>query len=131
MTLAGFPHSDTPGSSPVCGSPRLIAACHVLHLSSSLAIHLLPSLHRHIQPHITRLCTMIIADPLAGTHYILHTSLLVMQCIDDFNVKIMYTRTLSMSKEVIRPQVPLRSPCYDFSLVTNPKFDNANQTSPR
>jgi len=36
-----------------------------------------------------------------------------------------------MSKEVIRPQVPLRSPCYDFSLVTNPKFDNANQTSPR
>ena len=74
---------------------------------------------------------MIIADPLAGTHYILHTSLLVMQCIDDFNVKIMYTRTLSMSKEVIRPQVPLRSPCYDFSLVTNPKFDNANQTSPR
>jgi len=47
------------------------------------------------------------------------------------DVKIMYTRTLSMSKEVIRPQVPLRSPCYDFSLVTNLKFDNANQTSPR
>jgi len=42
------------------------------------------------------------------------------------DVKIMYTRTLSMSKEVIRPQVPLRSPCYDFSLVTNLKFDNAN-----
>ena len=31
-----------------------------------------------------------------------------------------------LSKEVIRPQVPLRSPCYDFSLVTNLKFDNAN-----
>ncbi len=31
-----------------------------------------------------------------------------------------------LSKEVIRPQVPLRSPCYDFSLVTYPKFDNAN-----
>ena len=27
---AGFPHSDVPGSTPVCGSPRLIAACHVL-----------------------------------------------------------------------------------------------------
>jgi len=27
---------------------------------------------------------------------------------------------------VIRPQVPLRSPCYDFSLVTYPKFDSAN-----
>src|SRR5215831_2033860 len=28
---AGFPHSEIPGSKPVCGSPRLIAACHVLH----------------------------------------------------------------------------------------------------
>jgi hypothetical protein len=27
---AGFPHSDIPGSKPVCGSPRLFAACHVL-----------------------------------------------------------------------------------------------------
>ena len=35
-----------------------------------------------------------------------------------------------LSKEVIRPQVPLRSPCYDFSLVTYLKFDNANKTSP-
>src|SRR3990167_2035807 len=30
MTSAGFPHSDIPGSKPACGSPRLIAACHVL-----------------------------------------------------------------------------------------------------
>jgi hypothetical protein len=29
--LAGFPHSDIPGSKPACGSPRLFAACHVLH----------------------------------------------------------------------------------------------------
>ena len=28
---AGFPHSEIPGSMPTCGSPRLIAACHVLH----------------------------------------------------------------------------------------------------
>src|SRR5256885_3356727 len=28
--LAGFPHSEIPGSKPACGSPRLIAACHVL-----------------------------------------------------------------------------------------------------
>ena len=27
----GFPHSEIPGSKPTCGSPRLIAACHVLH----------------------------------------------------------------------------------------------------
>ena len=29
--LSGFPHSEIPGSMPACGSPRLIAACHVLH----------------------------------------------------------------------------------------------------
>lgn len=29
--LHGFPHSEIPGSKPVCGSPRLIAAYHVLH----------------------------------------------------------------------------------------------------
>ena|GEM_PF-2655752 len=27
----GFLHSDIPGSKPACGSPRLFAACHVLH----------------------------------------------------------------------------------------------------
>jgi hypothetical protein len=46
----GFPHSDTPGSMPVCGSPGLFAACHVLRRLSvprhplyalrSLTIHL-------------------------------------------------------------------------------------------
>ena len=28
---AGFPHSEIPGSMLMCSSPRLIAACHVLH----------------------------------------------------------------------------------------------------
>jgi hypothetical protein len=31
ITQGGFPHSDIPGSTPACGSPGLIAACHVLH----------------------------------------------------------------------------------------------------
>jgi hypothetical protein len=30
MTLAGFPHSGTPGSRPTCGSPRIFAACRAL-----------------------------------------------------------------------------------------------------
>jgi hypothetical protein len=30
MTLAGLPHSGIPGSTPACGSPRLIAANHAL-----------------------------------------------------------------------------------------------------
>ena len=31
MNPGGLPHSDISGSKPVCGSPKLIAACHVLH----------------------------------------------------------------------------------------------------
>ena len=31
MNMRGFPHSDIPGSKPVCGSPELFAAYHVLH----------------------------------------------------------------------------------------------------
>ncbi len=31
ITPARFPHSDIPGSKPACDSPRLFAACHVLH----------------------------------------------------------------------------------------------------
>jgi hypothetical protein len=28
---SGLPHSEIPGSKPARGSPRLFAACHVLH----------------------------------------------------------------------------------------------------
>ena len=31
MTSTGLPHSEISGSTPVCGSPKLIAANHVLH----------------------------------------------------------------------------------------------------
>ena len=31
MSQSGFPHSEIPGSKTACVSPRLIAACHVLH----------------------------------------------------------------------------------------------------
>jgi hypothetical protein len=31
MTLAGFPHSGISGSTPTCGSPKLIAAYRALH----------------------------------------------------------------------------------------------------
>jgi hypothetical protein len=31
INQSGFPHSDIPGSTPACGLPGLIAACHVLH----------------------------------------------------------------------------------------------------
>ena len=35
MTPAGLPHSEIPGSKPVCGSPRLFAAYYVLHRRSA------------------------------------------------------------------------------------------------
>ena len=34
------------------------------------------------------------------------------------------------SKEVIRPQVPLRPPCYDFSPLVEPRFDNIKKILP-
>ena len=34
MSGGGLPHSDIPGSTPACGFPGLIAACHVLHRRS-------------------------------------------------------------------------------------------------
>ena len=53
VCLGGFPHSEISGSTPVCGSPKLIAACHVLHrlflprhppcALSSLTIELTPA----------------------------------------------------------------------------------------
>src|SRR5512133_1029050 len=35
MTLAGFPHSDISGSPRACRSPKLFAACYVLHRLSA------------------------------------------------------------------------------------------------
>ena len=34
ITAGGLPHSEISGSTPACGSPKLIAACHVLHRRS-------------------------------------------------------------------------------------------------
>ena len=34
MNDEGLPHSEISGSTPACGSPKLIAACHVLHRRS-------------------------------------------------------------------------------------------------
>ena len=42
ISQSGFPHSEIPGSKPVCGSPRLIAAYHVLHRLWRQGIHRTP-----------------------------------------------------------------------------------------
>jgi hypothetical protein len=66
----GFPHSEIPGSKPACGSPRLIAACHVLHrlllprhppcALSSLTI----KFTQHTQIHICARRQILCASPL-------------------------------------------------------------------
>ena len=33
------------------------------------------------------------------------------------------TRCVLLRKEVIQPHLPIRLPCYDFTLITNPNFD--------
>ncbi len=50
----GFPHSEIPGSKPACGSPGLIAACHVLHrlLAPRHPPHALSSLTIKLTQHV-------------------------------------------------------------------------------
>ena len=36
-----------------------------------------------------------------------------------------FFRTFLLRKEVIQPHLPIRLPCYDFTPVINPTFDNA------
>ena len=145
VRIAQDSHSEISGSTGACTYPELIAACHVLHLSSSRAILLLPSLHRHYQPHITRLCAMIIArPPCEGGRLHPSYATFMAHCIrccaktrrrrqrpprgTAGGAPFVHppTTVRCVTKEVIRPQVPLRSPCYDFSLVAYLKFDNAN-----
>ena len=53
----GFPHSDIPGSRLVCSSPRLFAACHVLHrlLAPRHPPHALSSLTIKLTQHVLAL----------------------------------------------------------------------------
>jgi hypothetical protein len=50
----GFPHSEISGSKPACGSPKLIAACHVLHrlLAPRHPPYALSSLTIKLTPHV-------------------------------------------------------------------------------
>ena len=75
---AGFPHSVIPGSMPMCGSPRLIAACHdllrlLMPRHSPCALSSLtssehasyPSLPRSRESSLIPPLLLFLADPLA------------------------------------------------------------------
>src|SRR6185436_86947 len=57
MSPAGFPHSEICGSQPICGSPQLIAAYHVLHrlLTPRHPPYALSSLTEHSRCSMARL----------------------------------------------------------------------------
>ena len=145
MTLAGFPHSGTPGSTPTCGSPRLFAACRAL---------LRLSVPRHPPCALVRLTgyartlarsvdipgpPILLSDHYAGARVFLLDALLdQLPNTQVFNatrsggvlaqnarlVRTFFSEecTRRSRKEVIQPQVPLRLPCYDFAPVTELAF---------
>jgi hypothetical protein len=147
MTLAGFPHSGTPGSTPTCGSPRLFAACRAL---------LRLSVPRHPPCALVRL-TGYARTPISGRGFTRPTDpffgplrwcsrLLSTLSSDQLPITLVFNRqpvlgeclrrcarrracfrspkrlTRGSRKEVIQPQVPLRLPCYDFAPVTELAF---------
>jgi hypothetical protein len=152
MTLAGFPHSGTPGSTPTCGSPRLFAACRAL-LRLSVPRHppcalvrltdRLARLPKRRGPHRstdfpdrhTRWCSRALPLRRLPTQHPIPTTLVVNrltttrieECL--FSGRSTRERFLPVArltrgsrKEVIQPQVPLRLPCYDFAPVTELAF---------
>src|SRR5262249_47957925 len=66
----GFPHSDIPGSKPACGSPRLFAACHVLHrlLAPRHPPYALSSLIIKLTQYVVCCGALQRTDPKVGQH---------------------------------------------------------------
>jgi hypothetical protein len=146
MTLAGFPHSGTPGSTPTCGSPRLFAACRAL-LRLSVPRHppcalvrltgssRTPLARRGFNPaHRSfsdlRWCSRLLSTLLLPNFPIPVFSInqvgrVLDQCARLASLCFRQSRrmlTRGSRKEVIQPQVPLRLPCYDFAPVTELAF---------
>ena len=65
ITPGGFPHSGIPGSTPACGYPRRIAACHALHRLPAPRHPpcALPSLTSHKPDETPKLCSFQGASP--------------------------------------------------------------------
>jgi hypothetical protein len=147
MTLAGFPHSGISGSTPACGSPKLIAADHALHrllmprhppcALSSLTIESPNRLsgrgqrqthHCICLPHgqglPRRFAIRTIESPSPSMNLSKNRPLSVSQNCREMERERVHWRAAEAArslsrKEVIQPQVPLRLPCYDFTPVTS------------
>ena len=141
MTSARLPHSEIPGSKPVCGSPRLFAAYRVLlrlsaprhppcTLSSLTNLEFL--LTRRILSLLTRFScqrTFRNQTPIFQSALSIPWKLdrgLRAERIDlvrpSVHPKRFQDRTL-LRKEVIQPQVLLQLPCYDFTPIAGHTMD--------
>ena len=89
----GKPHSGIPGSTPACGYPGHIAACRALPRRPSRAIHRAASWHGW---RVSAPAWWLREEAPLNPNPL---------------------------KEVIRPQVPLRPPCYDFAPLGDPQLD--------
>jgi hypothetical protein len=133
-------HSGILGSTDACSYPRHIAACHALLRLPSQAIHHTASARRMVtfSTNAYATCARRSSQDRTLPCYVLQSSILhadlhsLLACafVRFAESKPTPNRKL-FSKEVIRPQVPLRPPCYDFSPVAELGFDGANETLPR
>ncbi len=124
-------HSAIPGSKPACGYPRRIAACHGLRRRPSRAIHrtayvLSVDYGRSLRSSSHTALT-VAPNTRWGPSRPSSGSLRLRDCI--YQRKARFARREKTAcpqpdlKEVIRPQVPLRPPCYDFSPLGCPRLD--------
>ena len=129
-------HSEIPGSTAACAYPGHIAACRVLPRRPSRAIHQAASACRAV--NYTQYAAS--GDYARRSSEIKVNSLLALHlkaCAFRLHPHISassspITTPRGRYKEVIRPQVPLRPPCYDFSPLAEPGFDStlSGQASP-
>ncbi len=124
VSRGGKSHSGISGSKAACAYPELIAACHALPRRPSQAIHQVayhagPTREPTLEWRPEGVCAAVIASPKGRSALGPRARL---------GSRIQRTRggprsplppglEPYSSKEVIRPQVPLRPPCYDFSLL--------------
>jgi hypothetical protein len=99
----GFPHSEIPGSKPACGSPGLIAACHVLLrlLAPRHPPYALSSLTIKLTPHVVSASA---PPPLEGTALLRRyrvDKLAFPLAILEWNLRITAPRTLAGTRRVM------------------------------
>ena len=58
-------------------------------------------------------------------HPLNSTTILAGVCLIDLRIRALLQRSGLLRKEVIQPHLPIRLPCYDFTLIINPTFDCA------